>query len=145
MSDIHIEPKKELGENENRWRASSPTPYAGVVLSARCRHNTCSFGHCRAQKVPQDGRFKTRFKDNEVEMRLSTAPTAFGEKMVARIFDPGVLLQDIEQLGFFSREQQMFRRMITSNTGLVLVVGPTGSGKTTALYSSLHYLNTPRG
>jgi general secretion pathway protein E len=147
VSDIHIEPKRE--ESWVRMRIDGvlhqihrmPKVVHSAVIS---RIKTLSRLDIAERRRPQDGRFKTRFNNLEVELRISTAPTAFGEKLVARIFDPGILIQDIEHLGFFSREQQVYRKMINSNTGLVLVVGPTGSGKTTTLYSSLHHLASPR-
>ena len=147
VSDIHIEPKRD--EAIVRMRIDGvlhrvhrmPKVVHPAIIS---RLKTMSRLDIAERRRPQDGRFKTRYKDEEVELRISTAPTAFGEKLVARIFDPGVLIQDIERLGFFHRELECMRQMITSNTGLVLVVGPTGSGKTTTLYSSLHYIASPR-
>lgn len=147
VSDIHIEPKRE--ETLVRMRIDGvlhrvhrmPKAVHGAILS---RFKTLARLDIAERRRPQDGRFKTKYKEEEVELRISTAPTAFGEKLVARIFDPGVLIQDIERLGFFPRELDIMRRMISANTGLVLVVGPTGSGKTTTLYSSLHYIASPR-
>jgi general secretion pathway protein E len=146
-SDIHIEPKRH--ESWVRMRIDGvlhsihrmPRVVHPAVLS---RLKTLSRLDIAERRRPQDGRFKTKYNDNEVELRISTAPTAFGEKLVARIFDPGVLIQDIDNLGFFSTELEKFKQMVTSNTGLILVVGPTGSGKTTTLYSSLHYVASPR-
>jgi general secretion pathway protein E len=146
-SDIHIEPKRE--ESWVRMRIDGvlhrihrlPRVVHGAVLS---RLKMLARLDIAERRRPQDGRFKTRYQQYEVELRVSTVPTAFGEKVVIRVFDPGILLQDIEKLGFFPREHDQFRRMIESHTGLVLVVGPTGSGKTTTLYSSLHHLCSPR-
>ena len=146
VSDIHIEPKRD--ETWVRMRIDGvlhrvhrmPRTVHAAVLS---RFKTMARLDIAERRRPQDGRFKTKYKSDEVELRVSTAPTAFGEKLVARIFDPGVLIQDIERLGFFPKELEFVRRMITANTGLVLVVGPTGSGKTTTLYSSLADLNKP--
>lgn len=147
VSDIHIEPKRD--ESIVRMRIDGvlhrvhrmPKVVHPAIIS---RLKTMSRLDIAERRRPQDGRFKTRYKDEEVELRISTAPTAFGEKLVARIFDPGVLIQDVERLGFFPRELEVVRQMITANTGLVLVVGPTGSGKTTTLYTSLHYIASPR-
>ena len=147
VSDIHIEPKRE--ETWVRMRIDGvlhrvhrmPIAVHGAVLS---RFKTLARLDIAERRRPQDGRFKTKYKEDEVELRVSTAPTAFGEKLVLRIFDPGVLIQNIEQLGFFPSELDVVRRMISANTGLVLVVGPTGSGKTTTLYSSLHFIASPR-
>lgn len=147
VSDIHIEPKRE--ETWVRMRIDGvlhrvhrmPIAVHGAVLS---RFKTLARLDIAERRRPQDGRFKTKYKEDEVELRVSTAPTAFGEKLVLRIFDPGVLIQNIEQLGFFPSELDVVRRMISANTGLILVVGPTGSGKTTTLYSSLHFIASPR-
>ena len=147
VSDIHIEPKRE--ESWVRMRIDGvlhkvhrmPKVVHPAMVS---RLKTLARLDIAERRRPQDGRFKTRFRNMEVELRVSTAPTAFGEKLVARIFDPGILIQNIEQLGFFEREMHLYQQMISANTGLILVVGPTGSGKTTTLYSSLHHLASPR-
>jgi general secretion pathway protein E len=147
VSDIHIEPKRD--ESWVRMRIDGvlhrvhrmPKVVHPAVVS---RMKTLARLDIAERRRPQDGRFKTRYLNSEVEIRISTAPTAFGEKIVARVFDPGILIQDIDSIGFFPRELQLYKHMMNSNTGLVLVVGPTGSGKTTTLYSSLHYLSSPR-
>ena len=147
VSDIHIEPKRE--ESWVRMRIDGvlhrihrlPKTVHSAMIS---RFKTLSRLDIAERRRPQDGRFKTRYQHIEVELRVSTAPTAFGEKLVARIFDPGVLIQDIDHIGFFEREKQLYKQMMQANSGLVLVVGPTGSGKTTTLYSSLHFLASPR-
>src|SRR5690606_16698300 len=90
------------------------------------------------KRKPQDGRLKTRSPDgNEVELRLSTMPTAFGEKLVMRIFDPDVLLKSFSSLGLSADDQTRWDAMIKRKHGIVLITGPTGSGKTTTLYSTL--------
>lgn len=95
------------------------------------------------KRRPQDGRVKTKSPDgDEIELRLSTLPTAFGEKMVLRIFDPEVLLRSFQQLGLAGDEYARWQEMTSSPNGIVLVTGPTGSGKTTTLYSSLKQLAT---
>ena len=96
------------------------------------------------KRRPQDGRIKTRMPDgDEVELRLSTLPTAFGEKLVMRIFDPEVLVRDFRSLGFSQDDDARWRQMTASPNGIVLVTGPTGSGKTTTLYTTLKQLATP--
>ncbi|HEX5635969.1 MAG TPA: GspE/PulE family protein, partial [Gammaproteobacteria bacterium] len=96
------------------------------------------------KRRPQDGRLKTRTPDgNEVELRLSTMPTAFGEKLVMRIFDPEVLVKNFRQLGFGQSDEERWQQMIEQPNGIILVTGPTGSGKTTTLYSTLKLLAKP--
>tara|TARA_R100000687_G_scaffold75855_1_gene67525 strand:- start:814 stop:1833 length:1020 start_codon:yes stop_codon:yes gene_type:complete len=95
------------------------------------------------KRRPQDGRLKTKNPDGgEIELRLSTLPTAFGEKMVMRIFDPEVLLRSFDQLGLRGEDLNRWQTMIGQPNGIVLVTGPTGSGKTTTLYSSLKQIAT---
>ena len=95
------------------------------------------------KRRPQDGRLKTKTQDDhEIELRLSTLPTAFGEKMVMRIFDPDILLRTFEQLGLADDDFDRWQGMVKNPSGIVLVTGPTGSGKTTTLYSSLKQLAT---
>ena len=95
------------------------------------------------KRKPQDGRLKTRIpKGQETELRLSTLPTAFGEKLVMRIFDPEVLVRSFQQLGFEGRLLNAWQEMTQHSHGIILVTGPTGSGKTTTLYSSLKQLAT---
>jgi len=96
------------------------------------------------KRRPQDGRIKTRTADGqEAELRLSTLPTAFGEKLVMRIFDPEVLVRNFTDLGFSEEDQAHWTSMSESPNGIILVTGPTGSGKTTTLYSTLKQLATP--
>jgi general secretion pathway protein E len=95
------------------------------------------------KRRPQDGRIKTDRAGREIELRVSTIPTAFGEKVVLRIFDPDMLVQDLAQIGFQSSEQLLFESWIERPHGLILVTGPTGSGKTTTLYSALRMLAGP--
>jgi general secretion pathway protein E len=146
-SDIHIEPKRE--ESLVRLRIDGilhtihrlPKVVHPAIVS---RIKTLGRMDIAEKRRPQDGRFKTTTGELEVELRLSTVPTAFGEKLVMRIFDPGVLLQNVEQLGFFPRERLIYERFLQAHSGLILVTGPTGSGKTTTLYSTLHHLASPR-
>jgi general secretion pathway protein E len=94
------------------------------------------------RRRPQDGRIKVAHKGRDFEIRVSTLPTAFGEKIVMRIFDPDVLLQDIAQLGLAPEQLQAYQRAAVAPHGIILVTGPTGSGKTTTLYSTLSVLAT---
>jgi general secretion pathway protein E len=95
------------------------------------------------RRRPQDGRIKTTRGEKEVELRVSSLSTAFGEKIVIRILDPAILMSDIQDLGFNGQEREIYERWITAPSGLILVTGPTGSGKTTTLYSTLRYLASP--
>jgi general secretion pathway protein E len=96
------------------------------------------------RRRPQDGRIKTVRPGGagEVEMRIATLPTAFGEKMVMRIFDPDTVVKGVDALGFGARDSQRWRELVAHPHGIILVTGPTGSGKTTTLYSTLKTLAT---
>jgi general secretion pathway protein E len=95
------------------------------------------------KRRPQDGRIKTRTANGEeIELRLSTLPTAFGEKLVMRVFDPEVLVKDFTELGFSDEDKERWKKMTVAPHGIILVTGPTGSGKTTTLYSTLKTLAT---
>ncbi|HET8734456.1 MAG TPA: ATPase, T2SS/T4P/T4SS family, partial [Anaeromyxobacteraceae bacterium] len=96
-----------------------------------------------ALKRPQDGRIRTARGDAEMELRVSTVPTTFGDKVVVRVLDPNVLVRDLSELGFLSDERERFERWLLRPHGLVVVTGPTGSGKTTTLYSALQALASP--
>lgn len=145
-SDIHIEPKRE--KTLVRLRIDGVlhnihTIPKGVHPSIVSRVKMLARMDIAEKRRPQDGRIKTEFKGGEVEMRISTLPTAFGEKIVIRIFDPEILFQDIKDLGFYERELSLFDSYIKRTYGIILVTGPTGSGKTTTLYSALRALATP--
>ncbi|MCK6390804.1 MAG: GspE/PulE family protein [Azonexus sp.] len=146
-SDIHIEPRRELGIV--RFRIDGvlhqvyqiPTPVMNAMTS---RIKLLGRMDVIEKRRPQDGRIKTRTPaGQEVELRLSTLPTAFGEKLVMRIFDPDVLVRDFRMLGFTEDDQSRWEQMTRSPNGIVLVTGPTGSGKTTTLYTTLKQLATP--
>jgi len=145
-SDIHIEPKRE--RSLVRLRIDGVLHYIHTVPkvvhpSIVSRIKMLSRMDIAEKRRPQDGRIKTSFRDREIELRVSTLPTAFGEKVVIRIFDPEVLFQDLRSLGFFPGEYETFTGFLTRTHGIVLVTGPTGSGKTTTLYSALKHLASP--
>ena len=146
-SDIHLEPRRETGAVRFRIDGVMQQVYdmpASVMAAVTSRLKILGRLDVAEKRRPQDGRLKTRNNDaKEVELRISTMPTAFGEKMVMRIFDPEVLLRDQTQLGFDKREADIWNSMIKQPNGILLVTGPTGSGKTTTLYSSLQQLATP--
>jgi general secretion pathway protein E len=145
-SDLHIEPKREKSRVRLRIDGVLHTVQEVPKLvhpAITSRLKTLARMDIAEKRRPQDGRLKLAHRDQEVELRLSTMPTAFGEKVVIRFFDPGVLLQDIERLGFFARELELFGDFIHRPTGLILVTGPTGSGKTTTLYSALRAVASP--
>jgi len=145
-SDIHLEPRRELGRI--RFRIDGvlhkvfelPPPVMTAVVS---RIKVLGRMDLAERRRPQDGRIKTRSPGGrEVEMRLSTMPTAFGEKCVMRIFDPDTAFKPIAELGFSPTEAAGWNALVEQPHGIVLVTGPTGSGKTTTLYSTLRKLAT---
>jgi len=145
-SDIHVEPKRESSAVRLRIDGMLHTIHTipkAVHPAFVSRIKMLSRMDIAEKRRPQDGRIKTEFKGREVELRVSTMPTAFGEKVVVRIFDPDILLQDLEEIGFAPREYELFRSFIARPHGIVLVTGPTGSGKTTTLYSALKTVATP--
>ncbi len=145
-SDIHVEPKREMTLVRFRIDGvlhSIHTIPKAVHPSMVSRIKMLSRMDIAEKRRPQDGRIKTSFKDKEIELRVSTLPTAFGEKVVIRIFDPEILFQELANLGFFPEEFETFESFLKRTYGIVLVTGPTGSGKTTTLYSALKTLSTP--
>ena len=145
-SDIHIEPRRETGSVRLRIDGVLHTVYTfplQVTMAVVARLKTLGRMNVAEKRKPQDGRVKTKSpQGNEVELRLSTLPTAFGEKMVMRIFDPDVLLRSFDRLGFSNEDQRRWQGMVQQPNGIVLVTGPTGSGKTTTLYTTLKQLAT---
>jgi len=146
-SDIHLEPRRDM--SPVRFRIDGvlqevyqiPTPVMTAVTS---RIKILGRMDVAEKRRPQDGRLKTRTQEaKEVELRLSTMPTAFGEKMVMRVFDPDVLVKNFRQLGFSRKDSETWDTMIGQPHGIILVTGPTGSGKTTTLYSTLKLLAKP--
>ena len=145
-SDIHIEPRREVGNVRFRIDGVLYTVYQipmQVMNAVTSRLKILGRMNVADKRKPQDGRLKTKSPEgNEIELRLSTLPTAFGEKMVMRIFDPDVLLRSFADLGFDDMDLESWQAMIARKNGIILITGPTGSGKTTTLYSTLKTLAT---
>ncbi|HKU47537.1 MAG TPA: GspE/PulE family protein, partial [Burkholderiales bacterium] len=146
-SDIHVEPRREQGIVRFRIDGVLHQVYqipAPVLVAMTSRIKILARMDVVEKRRPQDGRVKTRtLAGEEVELRISTLPTAFGEKLVMRIFDPEVLVRDFKELGFSDEDHKRWLDMTGRPNGIVLVTGPTGSGKTTTLYSTLKSLATP--
>jgi len=146
-SDIHVEPRREQGIVRFRIDGVLHQVYQippTVLTAMTSRIKILARMDVVEKRRPQDGRIKTRtLEGEEVELRLSTLPTAFGEKLVMRIFDPEVLVRDFKELGFSDEDHKHWQEMTNRPNGIVLVTGPTGSGKTTTLYSTLKSLATP--
>lgn len=144
-SDIHLEPY----ENDLRVRyridgvlyevATPPKNLQGAIVS---RLKILAQLNIAERRLPQDGRFRMRIKDKVIDIRISTLPTIFGEKVVMRILDKGNLALDLRDLGFEERMLAEFEKAIESPYGMIVVTGPTGSGKTTTLYSALNKVNS---
>jgi general secretion pathway protein E len=145
-SDIHLEPRREGGHVRFRIDGVLHNVYElppQVCAAVTSRIKILGRMDVAEKRRPQDGRLKTRTPaGNEVELRLATLPTAFGEKLVMRIFDPDVLHRSFEELGLAEEDLQRWHQMTGTGNGIVLVTGPTGSGKTTTLYSTLRQLAT---
>ena len=146
-SDIHMEPRRDIAQVRFRIDGVLHNVYefpgkVGIAVTSRLK--ILGRLNVAEKRKPQDGRIKTRNKlEKEIELRLSTLPTAFGEKLVMRIFDPEVLQCSFADLGFSSEDLNRWEGMIKQPNGIILVTGPTGSGKTTTLYSTLRELATP--
>ncbi|MDQ7075915.1 MAG: GspE/PulE family protein [Gammaproteobacteria bacterium] len=145
-SDIHLEPRREQANVRFRIDGMLHQVYeipSAVMAAVTSRIKILGRMDVAEKRRPQDGRLKTRTPEGkEIELRLSTMPSAFGEKLVMRIFDPDVLLKNSTELGFNKQESDIWQKLIHQPNGIVLVTGPTGSGKTTTLYSSLRQLAT---
>ncbi len=145
-SDIHLEPRREQGVIRFRIDGVLHPVYQMPmgVLNAMCaRIKLLGRMDVIERRRPQDGRIKTRNpRGDEIEMRISTLPTAFGEKMVMRIFDPDNAVKDLDALGFSSHDATRWEALVKRPHGIILVTGPTGSGKTTTLYSTLKRVAT---
>ena len=145
-SDIHLEPRREQGVIRFRIDGVLHPVYQmpmSVMNAMVARIKLLGRMDVVEKRRPLDGRIKTRNpRGDEVEMRLSTLPTAFGEKMVMRIFDPDTAVKDLDALGFTPHDAQRWEALVKRPHGIILVTGPTGSGKTTTLYSTLKRVAT---
>ncbi len=145
-SDIHLEPRREQGVIRFRIDGVLHPVYQmpiTVMNAMTARIKLLGRMDVVEKRRPQDGRIKTRNpRGDEIEMRLSTLPTAFGEKMVMRIFDPDTAVKDLDALGFSQHDSSRWEELVKRPYGIILVTGPTGSGKTTTLYSTLKRLAT---
>ena len=145
-SDIHLEPRREQGVIRFRIDGVLHPVYqvpAGVMNAITARIKLLGRMDVVERRRPQDGRIKTRSPGGEeIEMRLSTLPTAFGEKLVMRIFDPDTAVKDLAALGFTPHDAARWEALVQRPHGIILVTGPTGSGKTTTLYSTLRRVAT---
>ena len=145
-SDIHLEPRREMGKVRFRIDGVLHTVYempVAILTAVTARIKILGRLNVAEKRKPQDGRLKTRTpKGLETELRLSTLPTAFGEKLVMRVFDPEVLVRTFKELGLTGRQLETWHTLTNHSHGIILVTGPTGSGKTTTLYSTLKQLAT---
>jgi len=145
-SDIHLEPRREQGVIRFRIDGVLHPVYQmplGVMNAMTARIKLLGRMDVIEKRRTQDGRIKTRdLRGDEVEMRISTLPTAFGEKMVMRIFDPEAAVKDLDALGFSAHDAARWEELVKRPHGIILVTGPTGSGKTTTLYSTLKRVAT---
>ncbi|MFZ6734383.1 GspE/PulE family protein [Undibacterium sp. Ji42W] len=146
-SDIHLEPKRDISVIRFRIDGVLHQVYqvpATIMIAMTARIKLLGRMDVIEKRRPQDGRIKTRTNEGqEVELRLSTLPTVFGEKMVMRIFDPEVVVKTLPELGFPLNDAKRWDHLTSKPHGIILVTGPTGSGKTTTLYTTLKALATP--
>ncbi|MEW5766807.1 MAG: ATPase, T2SS/T4P/T4SS family [bacterium] len=145
-SDIHIEPYER--DLRVRYRidgvlhtVASPPVRMGSGIASRLK--IMSHLNIAEKRLPQDGRAKVNLRDKEIDLRISVTPTSFGEKVVLRILDPASLCLDLSRLGFEPEILDIYQEKIRSPNGIILITGPTGSGKTTTLYSTLSTINSP--
>jgi len=145
-SDIHIEPEERTMTTRLRVdgqlrEVTAPPKHMHQAITTRIK----LLGNLdiTERRLPQDGRFKFRVFDKTIDVRLSSLPTVYGEKLVLRILDRGTLILDMQELGFEPKMLETFRRVLQLPHGLVILTGPTGSGKTTTLYAALNAIRTP--
>ena len=145
-SDVHIEPKREKSIVRLRIDGALNTIYElpkNVHSAVISRIKNLARLDMAEKRKPQDGRIKMDKQGVEAEIRVSSVPVAFGEKLVMRIMDPDILFQELEKLGFTSMDLTRYQQFVNMPHGIILVVGPTGSGKSTTLYSTLRSLASP--
>ena len=145
-SDIHIEPKRDKSIVRFRIDGALHTVYElpkNVHPAITSRIKTIARLDMAEKRRPQDGRIKLEKEGIESEIRVSSIPVAFGEKLVMRIMDPDILFQELQNLGFTPMDLLRYQQFVNLPHGIILVCGPTGSGKSTTLYSTLRYLSTP--
>jgi len=146
-SDIHLEPLDKKFRVRFRidgvlQEMQAPPKRLQSAIISRLKIMTGSMSIAE-KRLPQDGRIQVKIKKKPIDLRVSTIPTNHGESMVMRVLDKSSLKLGLPELGFFSDDQEIFERLIRLPDGILLVTGPTGSGKTTTLYSCLHYINKP--
>ena len=146
-SDIHLEPLDKKFRVRFRidgvlQEMQAPPKRLQSAIISRLKIMTASMSIAE-KRLPQDGRIQVKIKKRPIDLRVSTIPTNHGESMVLRVLDKSSLILGLPELGFFSDDQEQFERLIKLPDGILLVTGPTGSGKTTTLYACLHYINKP--
>ncbi|MFW6240686.1 MAG: GspE/PulE family protein, partial [Thermodesulfobacteriota bacterium] len=145
-SDIHIEPYKE--SFKVRYRVDGIlydllTPPKAIQAALISRIKVMANMNIAEKRLPQDGRLQVKIGDQDIDVRISTLPTAFGERVVLRLLNKTASLLDLSELGMAPDRLDQLRRLVTSPNGIILVTGPTGSGKTTTLYAVLQSINKP--
>ena len=145
-SDIHIEPYKDRVKIRKRvdgilYDMFTPPKHVQAKLISRVK--IMAKMDIAERRLPQDGRLEIRIADKNVDLRVSSLPTAFGERVVMRLLDKSTVLLSLESLGMFKSDLARFEQLLKAPYGIILVTGPTGSGKTTTLYSALSILNKP--
>ncbi len=143
-SDIHIEPFEKVLRVRYRIDGKleeTKSPPRSVLAALISRFKIMASLDIAEHRLPQDGRFRIRYKGREIDFRTAILPCYYGEKIVMRVLDKGALTLDLEALGLEEQPMQAFRDAIARPYGMILITGPTGSGKTTTLYSALHKLN----
>ncbi len=145
-SDIHLEPlakrfrlRYRVDGMLHEMKAPPKRLQASIITRLKIQSNMSISEH----RIPQDGRIQSKVGDKLIDLRVSCLPTNHGESIVMRILDKESLRLGLPELGFFTDDQQSFERVIGLPDGILLVTGPTGSGKTTTLYSCLHFINRP--